>query len=138
MKVNYTGNKQPRIEMMPLIDIVFLLLVFFIYAMLSMTVHHGMVLNLPESSQAIRTTEKAPFSLFIQEGEAGLDLLLNKEELSLPELRLQLLETLDNQQDIQILIFAEESISYQQLYTILDVLKSVGISDIYLQASSEK
>jgi len=35
VKINFTQRNKPRIEMLPLIDIVFLLLVFFIYAMLS-------------------------------------------------------------------------------------------------------
>jgi biopolymer transport protein ExbD len=38
--------------MLPLIDIVFLLLVFFIYAMLSMAVHHALPVALPLSSTA--------------------------------------------------------------------------------------
>ena len=44
--------KRARIEMLPLIDIVFLLLVFFIYAMLSMAVHRGLPVILPTSSTA--------------------------------------------------------------------------------------
>ena len=54
MKVpsSYMGIKKPRIEMLPLIDIVFLLLVFFIYAMLSMAVHHSLPVSLPASSTA--------------------------------------------------------------------------------------
>ena len=42
MKVELPVQKKARIEMLPLIDIVFLLLVFFIYAMLSMAVHRGL------------------------------------------------------------------------------------------------
>ena len=38
--------------MLPLIDIVFLVLVFFIYAMLSMAVHRGLPVILPSSSTA--------------------------------------------------------------------------------------
>jgi len=38
--------------MVPLIDIVFLLLVFFIYAMLSMSVHRGLRVELPEAATA--------------------------------------------------------------------------------------
>ncbi len=37
------------IDMIPLIDVVFLLLVFFIYAMLSMTVHRAIDVRLPEA-----------------------------------------------------------------------------------------
>ncbi len=45
----FTGyeHKKTRIEMMPLIDVVFLLLVFFIYTMLSMTVYRGIKVDLP-------------------------------------------------------------------------------------------
>ena len=39
-------ERKARIEMLPLIDIVFLLLVFFIYAMLSMTIHRGLEVEL--------------------------------------------------------------------------------------------
>ena len=52
MKVKPVGVKKARIEMLPLIDIVFLLLVFFIYAMLSMAVHRGLPVELPVSTTA--------------------------------------------------------------------------------------
>jgi len=52
MKLNLNIERKARIEMLPLIDIVFLLLVFFIYAMLSMAVHHGLPVVLPTSSTA--------------------------------------------------------------------------------------
>ncbi|MFC1499049.1 ExbD/TolR family protein [Verrucomicrobiota bacterium] len=43
-------NRKARIEIVPLIDVVFLLLVFFIYAMLSMTVYRGLRVDLPHGS----------------------------------------------------------------------------------------
>ena len=52
MKLNLHTKSKPRIEMLPLIDIVFLLLVFFIYAMLSMAVHRGLPVLLPASASA--------------------------------------------------------------------------------------
>ena len=48
------GRKRARIEMIALIDVVFLLLVFFIYAMLSMTVFRGLELNLPRADGEVR------------------------------------------------------------------------------------
>ena len=50
MKVDMQTSKKVRIEMLPLIDIVFLVLVFFIYAMLSMAVHRGLPVVLPIST----------------------------------------------------------------------------------------
>ena len=52
MKIHLPATKKARIEMLPLIDIVFLLLVFFIYAMLSMAVHRGLPVELPLSTTA--------------------------------------------------------------------------------------
>jgi biopolymer transport protein ExbD len=48
------GRKRARIEMIPLIDVVFLLLVFFIYAMLSMTVFRGLDLQLPRAKGRVQ------------------------------------------------------------------------------------
>lgn len=51
MRLPAAHRKRARIEMVPLIDAVFLLLVFFIYAMLTMTVHRGVKVELPRAGQ---------------------------------------------------------------------------------------
>lgn len=48
VRSGYEGRRA-RIEMIPLLDVVFLLLVFFIYAMLSLTVHRGLEIVLPKA-----------------------------------------------------------------------------------------
>jgi biopolymer transport protein ExbD len=45
-------HKGARIELIPLIDIIFLLLVFFIYSMLSMVVYRGIPVDLPAADTA--------------------------------------------------------------------------------------
>ena len=45
-------KKKTRVEMTPLLDVVFLLLVFFIYSMLIMDVHRGTRVALPTSESA--------------------------------------------------------------------------------------
>ena len=46
--------EQPRarVELLPLIDVIFLLLVFFIFMMLSMTLQRGVEVNLPTADNA--------------------------------------------------------------------------------------
>ncbi len=136
MKINHRANKPARIEMLPLIDIVFLLLVFFIYAMLSMAVHRGMELNLPESSQA-EMSKATPLSLSIQAGESSPDIFLGKEAVPLQELGKLLSLANNSTKPPQVLIFAEETLPYQQLYLVLDELQKHSIDNISLQASSE-
>ena len=74
MKISLPTSKKARIEILPLIDIVFLLLVFFIYAMLSMAVHRGLPVDLPTSQTAkidkkliLSVTIKADGSTFLDE-----------------------------------------------------------------------
>ncbi len=42
-----------RVEMTPIMDVVFLLLVFFVYAFLTMTVQRGVRVNLPRAEGAV-------------------------------------------------------------------------------------
>ena len=48
------GRRRARIEMIALIDVVFLLLGFFIYAMLSMSVFRGLELDLPRAEGVVQ------------------------------------------------------------------------------------
>ena len=137
MKIRRRTTQPARIEMLPLIDIVFLLLVFFIYAMLSMAVHRGLQLNLPESSQA-EVSKERPLKLFIRSGRSGtLEIFFNEQPVSTVALEQRLEAMQDTPEPPQIQIFAEKEISYQQLYLVLDVLKKSGCRDISLQASTE-
>ena len=123
--------------MLPLIDIVFLLLVFFIYAMLSMTVHHGLQLDLPESSQATKTTE-SPLTLFLRTSGSALELFLGEQPVSLAELQEKLPAADNKEADArEIMVFAEKKVSYQQLFQVLDELKRSGMTKISLQANPE-
>lgn len=122
--------------MLPLIDIVFLLLVFFIYAMLSMAVHNGLHLNLPESSQVERS-EEASISIFLRLKDDDLQLWLNDEQLRIDELSQLLPMMVSEAESEQVLVFAEENVSYQQLFLVLDQLKMAGIEAVSLQANRQ-
>ena len=139
MKVpsGYLGIKKPRIEMLPLIDIVFLLLVFFIFAMLSMAVHRSLPVSLPVSSTAAVNTELNLTVTVRQNGEIYLD----KRKVTLEQMQNILLEKsrkADDAKSVQIDLFADKALSYQELYKILDVIKNTGISNVSLQAGTIK
>jgi biopolymer transport protein ExbD len=132
MKINLPAPGKPRIEMLPLIDIVFLLLVVFIYSMLSMSVHRGLSVTLPESSVA-DIEKQTPVSVTVK-GEN--ELYVDDVQVSLADLshRLASESTDQTQTTPGVLLFAEESVSYQTLFTVLDQITLAGIHDISLQA----
>ena len=139
MKVesSHLGIKKPRIEMLPLIDIVFLLLVFFIYAMLSMAVHRSLPVSLPVSSAAEVHTE---MNLTLTVNSRG-EIFLDNTNVSREELQALLLQkTLKTSagKSVQVDLFADKALSYQELYLVLDIIRSAGISNVSLQSGTIK
>lgn len=137
MKVKRKAVGKPRVEMLPLIDIVFLLLIFFIYAMISMAVHRGLDLDLPESSTA-QPSKGELLSISVKRyGAEGSSLLvlINETPVELERLSEELRKMSGIKEKQQALIFAEETISYQELFRVLDQVKNGGIVEISLQAN---
>jgi len=134
MKVNLRTARKVRIEMLPLIDIVFLLLVFFIYAMLSMAVHRGLPVVLPSSSTA-RIDKRLILSVTVKsEGSIYVD----KEQVPMESLTEALRKKVQGSTDPGVLLFADRSIPYQKLFNVLDQIRMAGLSRISLQAELEQ
>jgi biopolymer transport protein ExbD len=134
MKVDLQTPKKVRIEMLPLIDIVFLVLVFFIYAMLSMAVHRGLPVVLPISSTAkidkrlvLTVTVKADGTIF-----------LDKERVDLEELSVLLKSRASDRREAGVLLFGDRNLSYQQLFRVLDQIRIAGLQRISLQSEVEQ
>ncbi len=138
MRVRRRGQRRPaRIEMLPLIDIVFLLLVFFIYAMLSMAVHRGLDLDLPRSS-TVRPSEDSPLSVSIRAVTAGRDLYLNRHPVSGKELAARLRQAAETaDRPPAVLLFADRHVEYQRLFEVLALVRGAGIERISMQARPE-
>ena len=81
MKVNPQTAKKTRIELIPLVDMMILLLAFFVYAMLSMAIHRGLPVLLPSSSTA-QLDQRPVLSITVQkDGRIYVD----KEEVLSPK-----------------------------------------------------
>jgi biopolymer transport protein ExbD len=135
MKIHSIHIKPPRVEMLPLIDVVFLLLVVFIYTMLSMAVHKGLPVALPLSSQALSSREK-PTVLSITVRADG-SVYLDKQPVPLEELTAMLQTHARRDSQTGVLLFADRQLPYQSLFHVLDKIRQSGLSRINLQAESE-
>ena len=134
MKVNLGSTRRPRIEMLPLIDTVFLLLVFFIYGMLSMAVHHSLPVKLPSSSTA--KLDKSEFLTVTIKSDGRI--FVNKKPVSKEELTYVLERYSAARESSGVLLFADRAVSYQTLFKVLDRIREAGIERISLQAELEQ
>ncbi len=119
--------KKARIEMLPLIDIVFLLLVFFIYAMLSMVVHRGFKVDLPQATTAEIDREDY-LSITVDKDNR---ILLNKAEI--------LLENLSDEvkakvvKGTKIFINGDKEADLGVVINVLDTLRRDEIKEVYFE-----
>ncbi|MBW1914872.1 MAG: biopolymer transporter ExbD [Deltaproteobacteria bacterium] len=134
MKIIHKTEKKARIEMLPLIDIVFLLLVFFIYAMLSMAVHRGLPVSLPSSSQA-EIDKSLTLSVTIN---ADGSIYLDDKKIELKTLANSLMSLAVGRDNSGVLLFADKNVSYQNLFQVMDQIRMAGITRVSLQAEVEK
>jgi len=141
MKIALAQRPRVRIEMLPLIDIVFLLLVVFIYAMLSMAVHRGLPVDLPVSATATVDQEMI-LSVTVRAADDGSStdrVYVDEELVSLDNLAVVLAErakAMHNQGTPEpgVLLFADRTIDYQKLFEVLDRINRAGLTRISLQA----
>lgn len=139
MKINLAPPKKARIEMLPLIDIVFLLLVVFIYAMLSMAVHRGLPVELP-ASKAAKADKKEALSITLQQKAAGQVLIfIDGEPVKLAQLTAVLQEKAEVFRNSQgrepvVQFFADKAVAYDRVFQVLDRIRLAGLGQVSLQA----
>ena len=112
-------------EMLPLIDVVFLLLVFFIYAMLSMVVHHGLKIELPSAGTAAQDRNDY-IDITI---DAENHLYLNTLPVGLEDLA-GLVRELRGGDMKPVFINGDQSADLGLAIELLDLLKRSGIEEV--------
>jgi biopolymer transport protein ExbD len=134
MKIKKNDQKRSRIEMIPLIDVVFLLLVFFIYAMVSMVIHKGINVNLPKAKSAV-VDRKDYVSLTITEnGEIYLDDM----KTSLKDMEILLQRRRKDSPDLRVYIKGDKRAFYEKIIEVLDLVRESGLSKVSLETTFEE
>jgi len=126
MKLPAAVKKKPRIEIIPMIDTMFFLLVFFMIATLSMTIQHGMPVTLPTAESS---TDKVPDQISLTLTREGA-LYYNKERIELPELELRLANLRQTDPDPSLVINADEQVPHGRVIKVMDIIRLAGIPNM--------
>ena len=125
-------TKKARVEMLPLIDVVFLLLVFFIYAMLSMVMHHGLKVDLP-SAGSVSLEKEDYIAITI---DADNRLFLNDEPAEVDGLAERVL-ALRGSEAKPVFINGDRKADLGLAIELLDDLKKAGIEEVSFSCTKE-
>ncbi len=121
-----------HLDIAPLIDIVFLLLVFFMLTSTFM-IPEAVELELPESSSA-QVSDITPIVISLnQAGQLGL----NGERIELEQLRAAIEPLIKENADAPITLKSDASTQVQQLLQVMDEIRAAGGTDVAL-ATTQK
>ena len=126
-------EKKPKIMIIPMIDIIFFLLVFFMMSMLSMVVQKSINLNLPQTASAkVDVEQTLPVSI-----TSDGTIYVEKEKIAKDDFRKRMEIEKNRNPNVAIVLRADAKSEHGDFVFVLDQLKSVGISKIGIATESK-
>jgi biopolymer transport protein ExbD len=126
-------RRAPRIEIIPMIDVMMFLLVFFVLISLNSLPSRGLKVSLPYAADPAHLDVPKRVTLTLA---ANGDVYLDGTRVSLAELASQL-KIMSQNTKLTVIIAGDQSARLQPLVSVLDALKSAGIGSASIIAKPE-
>lgn len=133
MRFRKVQDEEPRLGITPLIDIVFLLLIFF---MLTSHFHvaSGVSIRLPKVTQKSLNRDDEKITLMMdKKGQT----YLRGEKVELEQLSAKLENLVEQEGLVHLLLEADKDVTHGRVVHVMDVAKRAGISSIIIAAKWE-
>lgn len=131
--MRYFETRKARIEIIPMIDIMLFLLVFFIMILLRMIPGSGIGSQLPHS----RTADQLPHPKVVVTLLADGSIEIGTDHLSLDDLTAKLAEEPDPAKT-DVTIAGASSVSLQNLLNVMDAVRKAGVTAVGIAARAAK
>ncbi len=127
MKLPRKPLKKARIEIIPMIDTMFFLLVFFMIATLTMTNQYKMPVNLPHASGMQDNTQQKVSLTLTKEG----NLFYEQEKMNTSADAVRLLaRQKSGDKQMAVVINADRSVEHGRVVELMDSIRQIGITKI--------
>ena len=123
----HSKRKSPRIEIIPLIDIVFFLLATFVMVSLSMVKNKGISVALPSASTGVAQEQKEHVVVSVADNGR---LFLDKRELPLEQLVVELRKLKAQNAELRVFINGDENARLGVAIAVLDEVRKLGVSKV--------
>lgn len=110
-----------QINIVPMIDVIFAILTFFIMSTLFLTRSEGLSVNLPQAKSA-KAQPSAPITITI---DAQGKLALNRKSIQLQGIDGQLRQMIQPNREALVVVNADKSVEHGQVVAVMDVLRQV-------------
>jgi biopolymer transport protein ExbD len=113
----------------PLIDVIFILLIFFAVSTSFVVKQEGIELKLPE----VATSDSTPKGVVVSIDAGGL-VYLDKQVTDIVALRSAIVGLIEQNPNLQVILQAHQTTSYDSVMTVLDTVRLGGCYNIVLEA----
>ena len=132
-RAGYFEAAKPRVEVIPMIDIMMFLLVFFVVISLRMIAGTGVPMEIP-SSKTTQSIKSSTVTVGITKtGETVID----GKPVTQEELKAKLVE-LKKQKPVDVVLAGDKDVPLQSLLQVMDAIRGAGISSVGIAAKAEK
>ena len=114
------NNNKNKIDILPMIDIIFSILAFLIISSLYLTRVETVSVELPKASNSIKQNKKF---INISIDKSG-NLFINKKSIKFQDLKDNVVNLVDESKNL-VVLNADENISHGYVISVLDVLRSI-------------
>ena len=128
IKLKTKRNKMPAIMLSPMIDMMFLLLIFFIVSTMQMTELKTIPVKLPVATESV-IQNTAKFTVTIKDDGAYW---LQDKVISKQDLVNKAREEQKKDEKFHVVIRADENVQYKAVIGLLDSFKKAGVSRVGL------
>lgn len=126
------SKKKARIEIIPLIDVVFFLLATFVLFILSLERIQSVPVNLPVASQ--QTTKQDEEPVVIQVSDVGT-VYWNRELVGMAEVAPRLIQYKQSTQTPRILVTGDDRAKFGPTIQVLDEVRKAGIVQVSVETA---
>lgn len=124
--------RQPRLMIIPMIDIIFFLMVFFLFSTLQMVYQKSMPVSLPVASSSHQEAPKPVAITITSEGTISIgDTVVQIDEIK------SRVEQLADKSETPVILRADENVEHGKVVKIMDEIKSAGVTKLSI-ATQEK
>ena len=124
MRIQRRSIKKARIEIIPMIDTIFFLLVFFMISTLSMTQFKGMPVNLPKAASGQQAPAESAAITIDKDGR----LFLNQQAIDRAALGDALKQQLAKNAEMLVVINADDGVSHGQVVEVMDIARAANVA----------
>ena len=132
---NFREKGQPAVMIIPMIDIMLFLLVFFMISTIYMVQTNTLQVNLPQSESTKRDTKPNVIPITVMENG---NIMYDKDNINHRDLTIKVRKAILEDKDTVFVLFGDKFTKYEKVVSVLEMLKKSGVKHVSIATETKK